>query len=65
MSNLFTSQRLQNLGITLKRLRMPLPKLITALIHCDAITLNEDQRSTLLAVLPSMDEFDALFSFYQ
>ena len=59
-SNVFTGQRLQNIGIALKRVQVPVEDLCAALIACDAAVLPIERRETLSAVLPTPEDVAAL-----
>ncbi|KAG5478240.1 hypothetical protein CUR178_04955 [Leishmania enriettii] len=59
-SNVFVGQRLQNVGIALKRLHMPAEDLCKALITCNSALLPSDRRETLRAALPTPEDVVAL-----
>ncbi|AYU79195.1 formin-like protein [Leishmania donovani] len=59
-SNVFTGQRLQNMGIALKRVQVPVEVLCKALITCDSAVLPPERRETLTAALPTTEDVTAL-----
>ncbi|KAK7194155.1 formin-like protein [Novymonas esmeraldas] len=59
-SSVFTGQRLQNIGIALKRVRMPADVLCKALVTCDGTALPPERRETLAAALPTPEDVAAL-----
>lgn len=59
-SNVFTGQRLQNMGIALKRVQVPVEVLCKALITCDSAVLPPERRETLTAALPTAEDVAAL-----
>ncbi|KPA79151.1 putative mitochondrial pre-mRNA splicing factor [Leptomonas pyrrhocoris] len=59
-SNVLTGQRLQNIGIALKRVQVPVEDLCTALIGCDATVLPVERREILSAALPTPEDVAAL-----
>jgi hypothetical protein len=59
-SNVFTGQRLQNIGIALKRVQVPVEDLCAALIACDAEVLPIERRETLAVALPTPEDVAAL-----
>ncbi|KPI86041.1 putative formin [Leptomonas seymouri] len=59
-SNVFTGQRLQNIGIALKRVQVPVEDLCAALIACDATVLSMERREILSAALPMPEDVAAL-----
>ncbi|CAM42287.1 putative pre-mRNA splicing factor [Leishmania braziliensis MHOM/BR/75/M2904] len=59
-SNVFTTQRLQNIGIALKRVQVSVEDVCKALITCDSIILPPELRETLTAALPTSEEVTGL-----
>ncbi|KAG5477761.1 hypothetical protein LSCM1_05059 [Leishmania martiniquensis] len=59
-SNVFTGQRLQNVGIALKRLHVPVEDLCKALITCDSALLPAERRELLTVALPTPEDVAAL-----
>jgi hypothetical protein len=59
-SMVFMGQRLQNIAIALKRLRMSKEVVATALMRCDATILSDESLSLLLNILPMPDDMSKL-----
>ncbi|CUG69348.1 membrane-associated protein, putative, partial [Bodo saltans] len=59
-STVFMGQRLQNIAITLKKLRLTKEVVSTALMRCDAATLNEELLSLLLNILATPEDVSKL-----
>lgn len=55
-SMVFMGQRLQNIAIALKKLRMTKEMVATALLRCDAAVLTEEALSLLLNILPMPED---------
>lgn len=59
-SCVLTGQRLQNIGIALKRVQIPVDDLCRALITCDGTILPIERRETLMLALPTPEDVAAL-----
>ncbi|CUF82460.1 formin b, putative [Bodo saltans] len=59
-STVFMGQRLQNIAITLKKLRLSKEVVSTALMRCDAATLNDEVLSLLLNILATAEDVSKL-----
>lgn len=59
-SAVFQGQRLQNIGITLKRLKAPKEVVSRALIACDRTVLTDDILELLLSILPTPEDLQKL-----
>ena len=54
--NVVTGQRLQNIGITLKRLKLKNSEIVRALLNCDSQVLSMEHLDSLQTILPTLVE---------
>jgi hypothetical protein len=59
-SQVLTGQRLQNIGITLKKIKLDPDEICCALIGCDGSALKPDTLDALLTILPTAEELQQL-----
>ena len=59
-SQVVTGQRLQNIGITLKKIKLSSDEICDALIACDGTVLKPEMLDALLTVLPAAEELQLL-----
>lgn len=57
------SRRQQNVAIVLKRIRLPVEKIKTALLKCDDVVLSVENLQFLQKIIPTADETVMLQSY--